>query len=83
MRTATLDEPEHGLTDKVLADTDVLIWWGHIAHSEVSDVVVERVYQRVLNGMGLIPLHSSHFSKIFRKLNIEDGFIIDLILPRL
>lgn len=68
VRTATLDEPEHGLTDKVLADTDVIIWWGHMAHGEVSDAVVEKVYKRVLEGMGLIVLHSGHYSKIFKKL---------------
>ena len=67
VRTALLDEPEHGLTDEVLAHTDVLIWWGHMAHEEVSDVVVEKVYQHVLGGMGLIVLHSAHFSKIFKK----------------
>lgn len=66
--TATLDEPEHGLTEEVLNKTDVLIWWGHMAHDEVSDEVVVRVYQRVLDGMGLIVLHSGHFSKIFKKL---------------
>jgi trehalose utilization protein len=68
VRTATLDEPEHGLTDDVLAQTDVLTWWGHMAHQEVSDAVVEKVHQRVLEGMGLIVLHSGHFSKIFKKL---------------
>jgi len=68
VRTATLDEPEHGLTDKVLAATDVLTWWGHMAHGEVRDEVVEKVYNRVLDGMGLIVLHSGHFSKIFRRL---------------
>lgn len=66
--TATLDEPEHGLTDEVLANTDVLTWWGHLAHGDVSDEIVEKVHQRVLEGMGLIVLHSGHFSKIFRKL---------------
>lgn len=68
VRTATLDEPEHGLTQEVLDNTDVLIWWGHMAHNEVKDEVVERVYNRVLNGIGLIVLHSGHLSKIFRKL---------------
>jgi trehalose utilization protein len=68
VRTATLDEPEHGLTPQVLAQTDVLIWWGHAAHEQVQDEVVERVHQRVLNGMGLIVLHSGHFSKIFKRL---------------
>jgi trehalose utilization protein len=68
VRTATLDEPEHGLTDAVLAETEVLTWWGHVAHDEVSDEVVERVHRRVLDGMGLIVLHSGHFSRIFQRL---------------
>lgn len=68
VRTATLDEPEHGLTEEVLASTDVLTWWGHLAHQEVRDEIVDRVHARVLDGMGLIVLHSGHFSKIFRKL---------------
>ena len=68
VQTATLDEPEHGLTAAVLAETDVLIWWGHQAHAAVADEIVDRVHARVLDGMGLICLHSSHFSKIFKKL---------------
>jgi trehalose utilization protein len=68
VRTALLDEPEHGLTDEVLARTDVLTWWGHVAHHEVSDDVVDRVQARVLDGMGLIVLHSGHFSRIFQRL---------------
>jgi trehalose utilization protein len=66
--TATLDQPEHGLDEARLAGCDVLIWWGHKAHTKVADAVVERVHQRVLEGMGLIVLHSGHFSKIFRRL---------------
>ncbi len=68
VRTATLDEPEHGLSDAVLAATDVLLWWGHKAHAEVSDEVAARVVARVLEGMGLIVLHSGHFSKPFKTL---------------
>jgi len=68
VRTATLDEPEHGLTDEVLASTDVLTWWGHMAHGEVQDEIVDKVQGRVLDGMGLIVLHSGHFSKIFRRM---------------
>lgn len=68
LKTATLDEPEHGLTDEILDKTDVLIWWGHKAHGEVRDDIVEKVHQRVLKGMGLIVLHSGHHSKIFKKL---------------
>lgn len=68
VRTATLDEEFHGLTDEVLESTDVLFWWGHMAHNEVSDEIVEKVQNRVLNGMGLVVLHSGHHSKIFRRL---------------
>jgi trehalose utilization protein len=68
VRTATLDEPEHGLTKGALDATDVLTWWGHMNHGDVSDDVVLRVQQRVLAGMGLLVLHSGHFSKIFKKL---------------
>src|SRR5690625_1669146 len=68
VKTATLDEPEHGLTDEVLENADVLIWWGHMAHDDVEDEIVEKVKARVLEGMGLIVLHSGHFSKIFKTL---------------
>jgi trehalose utilization protein len=68
VRNARLDDPEHGLTDDVLAGTDVLTWWGHVAHDEVDDVIVDRVQRRVLDGMGLIVLHSGHHSRIFRRL---------------
>lgn len=66
--TATLDQPEHGLTEQTLDATDVLFWWGHLAHDRVSDEVVERVQRHVLGGMGLVVLHSGHFSKIFTRL---------------
>ena len=68
VRVATLDEPDNGLPAAVLAETDVLTWWGHMAHGEVSDAVVARVQQRVLEGMGLLVLHSGHFSKVFQTL---------------
>src|SRR5574344_873253 len=68
VRTATLDQPEHGLTDEILSNTDVLVWWGHCAHELVSDIITERVKKAVLGGMGLIALHSSHLSKIMLSL---------------
>jgi len=68
VRTATLDQPEHGLTDEVLDKTDVLTWWGHCAHGDVSDKIVDKVQKRVLQGMGLIVLHSGHYAKIFKRL---------------
>jgi trehalose utilization protein len=68
IRVATLEQPEHGLSYQTLAETDVLTWWGHASHAQVADEIVERVYHRVLNGMGLVALHSAHASKIFRRL---------------
>lgn len=68
VRTATLEEPEHGLTEENLEATDVLTWWGHAAHGQVLDEIVDRVQMRVLQGMGLIVLHSGHFAKVFKRL---------------
>lgn len=66
--TATLDEPSHGLTDEVLENADVLIWWGHLKHDDLSDEIAEKVKKRVLDGMGFIPLHSAHLCKPFKLL---------------
>ena len=68
IRTATQPQPEHGLTEDVLNDTDVLIWWAHIHHGSVDDAIVDRVWRRVMDGMGIILLHSAHAAKIFVKL---------------
>ena len=68
VRTATLGMKECGLPDSVLNDTDVLVWWGHMAHGKVPDKLVDKIYDRVLRGMGLVVLHSGHHSKIFKKL---------------
>lgn len=68
VETATLADPEHGLSQERLDDTDVLLWWGHIAHDDVSDEVTERVQRAVQSGMGLVVLHSGHFSKPFIRL---------------
>lgn len=68
VRTATLSQRRCGLSDEVLNDTDVLIWWGHMAHDKVPDKLVEKIRNRVLGGMGLVVLHSGHHSKIFKSL---------------
>ena len=68
IKYATLDMPEHGLSEEVLKDTDVLIWWGHCAHDKVADEIVDRVKNHVMRGMGLIALHSAHHSKIMKSL---------------
>jgi len=76
VRTATLEEPEHGLTEAVCRDTDVLLWWGHAAHDRVDDAVVARVHRRVLEGMGLVALHSAHISKVFTRVLGASGVLI-------
>jgi trehalose utilization protein len=68
VRTSLLDDPEHGLSEDVVSSTDVMLWWGHGYHGEVEDSIVERVHRRVLSGMGIVVLHSGHFSKIFKRL---------------
>ena len=68
VRTATLRQPDHGLSDELLADTDVLFWWGHKAHAEVSDAWAAKVHDAVLRGMGLVVLHSGHNSKPFKRV---------------
>ena len=68
VRTATMEQPEHGLAQDVVDTTDVLLWWGHEDHPGVADPVVDRVHRAVLGGMGLVVLHSAHYSKVFRRL---------------
>lgn len=68
VRTATFDMPQHGLSEEVLAETDVLVFWNHRLQDEFSDEVAARVQKHVLSGMGLVALHSAHFSKVMRRL---------------
>lgn len=72
-KTALLDDPEHGLTEEALTNTDVLLWWAHLAHSEVQDEIVQRVKKHVLCGLGLICLHSAHYSKVFQTMMGTSG----------
>ncbi len=73
--TATQDEPEHGLTEARLAETDVLVYWCHIAQGDFSDEIVARVHERILDGMGAVFLHSSCIGKVFTKLMGTTGMI--------
>ncbi len=75
VRTATLLGPKCGLSQQVLDETDVLIWWGHMAHRLVPEDVVDRVQTAVLNGMGMIFLHSAHLSKPFKRLMGSTGYL--------
>lgn len=66
VRTGTLDDPDQGLTD--LDWAEALVWWGHIAHDELTDENVDRIQARVLDGLGFVGLHSAHYSRPFRRL---------------
>lgn len=68
VRVSQLDDAEQGLSKRILDETDVMTWWGHVAHEDVEDSRVDALHERVLDGMGLIVLHSGHFSKIFKRL---------------
>ena len=68
VRTITLDDPDCGITDELLDNTDVMLWWGHIGHNKVPDEIAAKVRDAVLKGMGLIVLHSGHHSKVFKML---------------
>ena len=67
-KAVTLDMPEQGLPDKLLKETDVLLWWGHCLHDDVSDALADKIVRRVYEGMGLILLHSAHLSKPFKRV---------------
>jgi trehalose utilization protein len=74
IRTATQQDHREALSQEVLDDTDVLIWWGHMKHHEVDDNVASAVVNRVINGMGLVVLHSGHASKPFQRLLGTDTY---------
>ncbi|MBO4413657.1 MAG: ThuA domain-containing protein [Clostridia bacterium] len=73
---ASLDDPEQGLPDEVLGNTDVLLWWGHMFHGQVDDELVAKIKRRVLEGMGLVVLHSGHHSKVFRSVVSGTGNLL-------
>ncbi len=68
VKTATLCDENCGITDELLAETDVMIWWGHVKHGDVPDEIAIKVKEAVLGGMGIIFLHSAHHSKVFKLL---------------
>ena len=70
---AEQDDPEHGCSEETLAQTDVLFWWAHCTHGEISDVVVERIARHVNEGMGLVVMHSGHISKVFKRVMGTSG----------
>ena len=68
VHNAYFSESEQGLPERLLDQTDVLLWWGHGRHHLVEEITVDRVADRVRQGMGAIFLHSAHASKPFIRL---------------
>ena len=68
VRCSTLLDPEQGVSEEILQNTDVLIWWSHAKQDDITDENVDRIINHVHSGMGFIALHSAHYSKVFRKL---------------
>ena len=68
IRTATMQDAEQGLSEAALDWADVLVYWSHKHWREVEDCHVDYMHKRVLEGMGLVVLHSAHASKIFSRL---------------
>jgi trehalose utilization protein len=67
-KTANLDDAAQGISDEALAETDVILWWGHARHAEVADETAIKVIEAIKQGVGFIALHSAHYSKVFRGL---------------
>jgi trehalose utilization protein len=83
VKTATLSDPEQGISQAALDATDVLIWWGHLKHGDVSDTGVERIVKRVREGgMGIIFLHSAHFAKPLKAVLGASGAWKDYVNDR-
>src|SRR6266702_2839230 len=61
-----LDSAEQGLPNDLLNETDVLIWWGHVRNKDVKDELAKKIVERIKSGkLGLVSLHSAHWSKPF------------------
>lgn len=69
-------QKDEGLSEEVLAKTDVLFYWAHTLHDKLSDAAAERVAARVEAGMGAVFLHSAHWSKPYKKLSGGSGVLV-------
>lgn len=75
--TANLDDPNQGITEEALANADVLLWWGHARHAEVSDETAALVKKAAHeNGLGFMPLHSGHYSKTYKQVLESTGHLL-------
>ncbi len=66
VQSVGLDDPQQGLPDEVLDQAQVLIWWGHVRHTEIKPEKGRQIVERVKAGkLALIALHSAHWSTPF------------------
>jgi trehalose utilization protein len=77
-RSVALDDPDQGLSDENLAWADVVLWWGHARHSDVTWVHAKKVADLVQSGdINIAILHSAHWARPFVELmnrrSIEDA----------
>lgn len=68
-KAVSIDHAEQGVSTELLDWCDVLLWWGHLRHDDVSDTTVDRVERYVRErGVGYIGLHSGHYARPFKRL---------------
>lgn len=73
-RTRSIEDKQQGVIDADLAWADVLLWWGHLKHDEITDETVDRIEDAVReDGLGFISLHSSHYARPFKRLVDASG----------
>lgn len=66
IRSVWLEDPEQGLEAGNLEWADVIVWWGHVRHSDVTKENATRVLEYVREGkLDLVALHSAHWARPF------------------
>ena len=64
--SVNLNDPGQGLSDEVLENCEVMVWWGHVRHTEISLETSKKLIRRVKEGkLNLIFLHSAHWANPF------------------
>jgi len=63
-KVVQLSDPDQGVSQAMLDWADVLLWWGHQKHRDVTDETVQRIVKSVKEGgMGYFAMHSAHYSR--------------------
>ncbi len=68
VKSVCIDDPEQGVSNDVLDNADVLIWWGHVRHAEIKPETAKKIVARIKDGkLSLIALHSAHYAMPFKE----------------